>query len=80
LGCFAFDLSTIPPDARILSAELRLTFSVAASQPLTARAVTEPWVDGAADSSPGAASWTERTPGVAWTTPGAAPPGELPAW
>ena len=66
-----FDLSTIPADATITGATLKLnaTQNDGVSS-LNVYEVTEAWVEGAGVGTTGAASWDDRLPGISWSTAG----------
>ena len=67
-----FDLSSLPTTTTIASATLQMmatTLSGPASN-LGVYQLTESWVEGSGSGTAGAANWTERQPGTAWTTAG----------
>lgn len=69
------DASAIPASAQVISAEFHLwtgTDSTDASPDKNyVYEVFEAWQEGNQNGSAGQASWNERSPGMAWTTPGA---------
>jgi hypothetical protein len=66
VGLVRFDVSSIPPDARVVDASLRLTrvSRHATAQSFTARALRVTW-------STTSATWLSRQPGVVWERAGA---------
>jgi RHS repeat-associated protein len=92
-GLIQFDLRQIPNGATVNSAELDLFTFSNPSATIEAHRVTSDWTEGtaAAPTCDGTgASWADRSPSVAWTTPGgdfdpttaatASDPGGNPHW
>jgi hypothetical protein len=73
---FGFDTSSIPRDATVVSASMRLTVSgnPLESGQVSVYALREDWEEGFQDGTPGVANYVERLPGVDWSTQGAKPP------
>ena len=70
-----FDLSSIGPDAAIVSASLEIwTTDYATGGALRAYPVLEAWDEGNQDDAGGVANWTYRKLFVAWSGAGATPP------
>lgn len=73
-----FDLSAIPARARVVSAQLVLSYSanVTADTGVRLHRVLQPWTEGAGRGTctgqTAGASWAETQPGVSWQQPGAA--------
>ena len=66
-----FDLSTIPTDATITGATLKLNSTQNGGvSSLSVYEVTESWVEGTGAGTNGVASWDERLPGIAWNSVG----------
>jgi hypothetical protein len=67
-----FDVSSVYPQARIVSAELELHQNSASALGGTVgvRRVTRDWAEGTMEASSGDASWNEADAGVPWGTPG----------
>jgi hypothetical protein len=76
-GLLRFDLSAIPANAIVVDATLSLRLTVNDSVDVfTLHPVLEDWTEGQGTTgSVAAASWDERTSGVAWTTDGCDAPG-----
>ncbi|TXH81226.1 DUF4347 domain-containing protein, partial [Thauera aminoaromatica] len=67
-----FDLSSLPSSATIASATLQMmaTGITGAATNLGVYQLTQGWVEGSGNGTIGAANWTERQPGTAWSTAG----------
>lgn len=62
-----FDTSSIPTSATVFSATIELTtLGDATGDQVACYSIQEVWDEGNSNGGPGAASWTERQPGVAW--------------
>ena len=77
---FRFDLAAIPTTATVFSAQFHISIAQSSgTDPIVASRVLEDWIEGTSNAQPGAASWDERLPGVAWSSPGASAPGSASA-
>ena len=69
------DLSSLPPGAEVLAAELHIwtgsNTNDLSTQTLSLYRLLEGWNEGNQDAAAGVASWNERTAGTAWTVAGA---------
>ncbi|MBL8436329.1 MAG: DUF4347 domain-containing protein, partial [Zoogloea sp.] len=67
-----FDLSSLPTTTTIASATLQMvaTGITGPATNLNVYQLTESWVEGSGNGTAGAANWTQRQPGTAWTTAG----------
>jgi hypothetical protein len=70
---FGWNVSMIPPGAHVVSATMRLTVSSNAMTGgvISAFALTEDWVEGTQDGTPGVANYLQRKTNINWSTPGA---------
>jgi hypothetical protein len=78
-----FDVSSIPPDAKVTEAVLRIvTDDTAATDgsvdPYTVHEMLETWIEGTLVGAVGQASWNERMPATPWTSAGAGPGSRSP--
>lgn len=70
-----FNLSSIPTTATVFDAKLTVEITqMNALATLELHAVLEPWSEGSLDGAAGAANYTERMTGTAWSTVGCGEP------
>jgi hypothetical protein len=80
VGLLRFDLGSIPANATVTAAELRLysesgTSLLDVGNQVAIFELLEAWDEGAATLDPGTANWDQRVAGTAWASEGAGAPG-----